>query len=174
MNFNELVQQRTSVRKFTNEKIAPEEVQAILRAALKSPSSKNKKPWQFVLIEDQEMLQKLSACKKFGAKPIESCALAVVVVGEPLESDVWIEDASIATIFMQLQAEDLGLGSCWIQIRERNTEDGISSDEYIKKLLQIPSQMQVLSILAVGHKAQQRTLSSEDDLEWEKVHLEQY
>lgn len=62
------------------------------------------------------MLQKLAACKKNGASFLESAALAIVVLANPMESDVWIEDASVASIFIQLQAEDLRLGSCWCQV----------------------------------------------------------
>ena len=66
------------------------------------------------------MLAKLSVCKPAGAAFLKDCALAVVVLANVMESDVWVEDASIASIYMQLQAEDLGLGSCWCQIRIRN------------------------------------------------------
>jgi septum formation protein len=60
-----------------------------------------------------------------GAAFLADAAMAVVVMADPLASDVWIEDASIASIMIQLQAEDLGLGSCWIQVRERFTATGI-------------------------------------------------
>ena len=54
--------------------------------------------------------------------------MAVVVMADPLASDVWIEDASIASIMIQLQAE-IGVGSCWIQVRERFTATGMPSGE---------------------------------------------
>ena len=72
---------------------------------------------------------------------------------------------------MQLQAEDLGLGSCWIQIRDRYNANEISSEEYIKDLLDLPMQLQVLSIIAIGHKGQEKPPITDEDLEWEKVHI---
>lgn len=171
MDFKELVQQRRSIRKYTDEKLSPEQVELIMRAALMSPASKRANPWQFILVEDKEMLDKLSDCKNMASKFIADCALAVVVVANPLDSDVWIEDASISTIMMQLQAEDLGLGSCWIQIRKRVTPSNTSSEEYIRVLLDIPLQLQVLSIVAIGHKAQERAPFNEEKLQWEKVHV---
>ena len=66
-----------------------------------------------------------------GADFLKDAPLAIVVLADPLASDVWIEDASIASILIQLQAEDLGLGSCWIQVRERYTATGMPADEYI-------------------------------------------
>ena len=64
--------------------------------------------------------------------------LAIVVMADPLASDVWIEDAAIASIMIQLQAEDLGLGSCWVQVRERFTATGMPSDEFVHGILDIP------------------------------------
>jgi nitroreductase len=171
INFQQLIMKRRSTRKFTEEALAPEQVELILKAALMSPTSKSSNAWQFLLVEDKEMLEKLSYCKKIGSKPIAGCALAIVVMADPFTSDVWIEDSSIASIMMQLQAEDLGLGSCWIQIRERSTATDTPSDEYVKELLDIPLQMQVLSIIVIGHKAQDRPPFDEEKLQWEKIHV---
>lgn len=173
-NFSELIANRRSIRKFTDESLSPEQVESILRAGLIAPTSKNARSWQFLVVEDKEMLQKLSHCKQSGSKPIDNCVLAIVVLADPLTSDVWIEDASIASIMMQLQAEDLGLGSCWIQIRERHTEAETPSDEFVRELLDIPFQLQVLSIIALGHKAQERPPFDEANLQWEKVHIGKY
>lgn len=170
-DFQQLIISRRSTRKFTDEHLKPEEVEKIIKAALISPASKSTNPWQFLLVEDKEILEKLSLCKKHGSKLIAGCTLAIIVLADPLASDVWIEDASIASIMMQLQAEDLGLGSCWVQIRERYTVTGTPSDEYIRELFDIPMQLQVLSVIAIGHKAQDRPPFDEENLQWEKVHI---
>lgn len=173
-DFQDLLSNRRSTRKFTEELLNPNEVEALLKAALKSPSSKNKKPWQFIVVEDKQQLNELAQSKSAGAKPIEGCALAIVVVADPLASNVWIEDASIASILIQLEAENLGLGSCWIQIRERYREDGYSAEQFIKDTLNIPLQLQVLSVIAIGRKAQEKSRIEDDNLEWEKVHIGKY
>lgn len=69
---------------------------------------------------------------------------------------------------IQLQAEDLGLGSCWVQVRERYTATGIPSDEFVRGVLDIPLQLQVLSVIAIGHKGMERKPFNEDHLQWEK------
>jgi len=173
-DFQELIKNRRSIRKFTETPLTPEQVETIMKAALMSPASKSSNPWQFILVEDKEVLEKLSVSKKHGGKLIAGCSLAVVVVADPLTSDVWVEDASIASIMMQLQAEELGLGSCWVQIRERFTEDEVPSEIYIRELLDIPLQLQVLSIIAIGNKAQERPPFDEEKLQWEKIHIGQY
>ena len=97
--------------------------------------------------------------------------MAVVVLGDPAKSDPWIEDASIAAEFMQLQAADLGLGSCWIQVRGRQTADGLWSEDYVRRLLEIPEELQVLCIMTFGHKDEERRPVDTSKLLWEKVHI---
>lgn len=170
-SFATLIKNRRSTRKFTDQLLSPDQVELILKAALMAPASKRKNPWQFIVVEDKEMLAKLAGCKPAGASFLESCAMAVVVMANVMESDVWVEDASIASIYMQLQAEDLGLGSCWCQIRNRQTEDDTDANVYVRNLLDIPYQLEVLSIIGFGYKDQERKPFDEDHLQWEKIHL---
>ncbi len=172
--FCELLQQRRSMRKFTDEELTQDQVVALLKAALMSPTSKRSNSWQFVVVDEKPLLEQLSRCKDMGAAFVKDAALAVVVLGDPLASDVWIEDASVASIILQLQAEDLGLGSCWVQVRERHTADGRAADEVVREVLDIPLQLQVLSIIAIGHKGMERKPFNEAHLLWEKIHLNKY
>lgn len=172
--FSDLIQKRRSTRKFTSEELTQEEVVTLLKAGLMAPSSKRTNCWQFIAVDDKELLERLSHCKASGSDFLKEAALALVVVADPLTSDVWIEDASVASILIQLQAEDLGLGSCWIQLRERSTANGTSSNEYVHELLNLPLQLQALSIIAIGHKAIERKPFNEDNLQWEKIHINQY
>ena len=162
------------MRKFTEQELSQDEVVALLKAALMAPSSKRSNPWQFVLVDDKETLHKLSFCKEMGASFLKDAALAIVVMADPLASDVWIEDAAIASLMIQLQAEDLGLGSCWIQVRDRFTAEGTPSGEFVHDVLDIPLQLQVLSIVAIGHKGMERKPFNEEHLQWEKVHINKY
>lgn len=162
------------MRKFTEEELTQEQVVALLKAGLMSPSSKRTNCWQFIVVDDKETLDKLSRCKESGSSFLKEAALAIVVIADPLVSDVWIEDASVASILIQLQAEDLGLGSCWVQVRERYAATGMPSDEYVRAVLDIPLQLQVLSIVAVGHKGMERKPFDETHLQWEKVHINKF
>ena len=173
-NFGELIKKRRSTRKFTKEELSQEEVVLLLKAALMSPTSKRTNAWQFIVVDDKETLQKLAHCKEHGAAFIADAALAIVVTADPLTSDVWIEDASVASIMIQLQAEDMGLGSCWVQVRERFAASGISADEYVHDVLDLPLQLQVLSIIAIGHKEVERKPFNEEHLQWEKIHINKY
>ena len=156
--FSELIRIRRSMRKFTEEELNQDEVVALLRAALISPSSKGVRPWEFVVVDNKELLQQLAHCKEHGAELVEGAPLAVVVLADPTQSDV-------------LQAEDLGLGACWVQIRNRTMADGKPAEEMVRAILHIPEHLRVLSIVAVGHKGMERKPFNEDRLQWEKVHI---
>jgi nitroreductase len=140
---------------------------ALMKAALMSPSSKRSNSWQFVVVDDKEKLKELSHCKEQASSFIADAALAIVVMADPLASDVWIEDASIASIMIQLQAEDLGLG-------ERFTATGMPSDEFVHGILDIPLQLQILSVIAIGHKGMERKPFNEEHLQWEKIHINKF
>ena len=173
-SFSELVKNRRSVRQFTEEKIKAEEVELIMKAALLSPTARNCRAWNFVLVENKEMLRKLSLCKTNFAAYLEHCALAVVVLNNPTESRAPVEDASIAAAYIQLQAEDLGLGSCWCHIPGRETADGQDSEQYIRDLLNIPFQYGVTCIIGIGNKKRAEIPHDEEHLLWENVHIERF
>lgn len=173
-NFQNLLIQRRSFRKFTDDLLQPEETEMILKAALLSPTSKNSHSWQFIVVEDKDMLQKLAKCKPQASQFIADCALAVVVMGNPLVSDVWIEDASIASIAMQLQAEDIAIGSCWVQVRERQFDEHTEAADYVRDTLEIPMPYEVLSIIAFGKKEKERKLNDVESLLWENVHIGEF
>ena len=173
-NFKDLAQLRRSHRKFTDEEIDAEDVRLIMRAALMSPTSKGQRAWQFVVVDDKMDLERLSDAKDMGGQFIKGAPLAVVVLGDPVQNDCWVEDGSIAAISMQYQAEELGLGSCWVQMRGRGLSDGTTADTVIRGILDSPENRCVLCVVAIGHKADERKPQNEDKLKWENVHIGKY
>lgn len=135
--FHDMLFTRHSIRKYTDEPIDGEHVKLLLEAALLAPSGKSVRPWEFVVVEDKEVLAKMSECRPFGSGPVAKCKLAIVVCGDPGKTDVWVEDCTIAATYIQLQAEALGLGSCWIQMRGRFDKDNNDSADLIRELLEI-------------------------------------
>ena len=170
-DFKDLVQLRRSHRKFTTEEIDGDDVKLILRAALMSPTSKGQRAWQFVVVDDPADIEKLADAKDLGAQFLKGAPLAIAVLGDPVQNDCWIEDGSIAAIAMQLQAADLGLGSCWAQMRRRGLTDGTTADTVIQGILDIPENYSVLCVLGIGHPADERKPQNEDRLKWENVHI---
>jgi len=152
----ELLRTRRSIRKFTAEKIAPETIEALIEAALRAPSSRGINPWEFILVDDPELLRRLSQTKQHGSEFLKDAPLAVVVCADSSKSDVWIEDCSIAAIIIQLSAVSMGLGSCWAQIRNRRHDAEQSAESYVRELLGLPEQITVEAILGIGHPAEKK------------------
>jgi nitroreductase len=173
-NFQQLQIKRRSIRKYTDELLSSDETKLILEAALLSPTSKNKHSWDFIAVEDKDTLKALSECKPHSASFIADAALVVVITGNPLISNACVEDASIAAINMQMQAEELGIGSCWVQIRNRNYTETITSGEFINDLLDIPMPLEVICVISFGKKEKERTPADLNNLRWEKVHIGKY
>lgn len=171
MDFHKLLLECHSIRRYTDQPINADDVKTILEAGLLAPSSKSKRPWQFIVVDDRETLEKLAKAKKVASHPIAGAAMAVVVVSNPELSDVFIEDTSIAAVFMQLQAAALGLGSCWIQIRNRFSEDGEPAEVMVQQLLGIPQYLPVECIVTFGYKNEDRKPVDPEKLLWEKVHI---
>lgn len=171
MTLHELLLQRHSIRRYTDEPIDAEDVKTIIEAALLAPTSKNMRSWQFVVLEDRDVIQRLEALKPSYAMSLKTAPLAVVVTTSPELSEAYIEDATCAAMFMHLQAADLGLGSCWIQVRGREQADGEPSENYVREMLGIPNDMIVECIMTFGHSAETRKPVDPAKLMWEKVHI---
>lgn len=170
MNLTELIMHRRSIRKFTAEAVSESDIAELKRVALCAPTSKNCKSWEFVFVTDTEIIKSLSASKEAGAAFMEQAPLAIVIFGDTAKTDVWVEDTSIAAAFIQLKAEELGLGSCWVQMRERGFADGRKADTIIRELLGAPANLAVECVIAIGHKDQQRNPYLDEKLPYDHIH----
>lgn len=170
MMLTDLMLKRRSTRKFNEDPITKEELEKILEAALLAPTSMNRKPCNFMVVERKEVLKELSECKDHGANLIEGADKAIVVIADTLIADTWIEDSSIALTHMHLMATELDIGSCWVQVHLRN-KDGEDSEEIVKNILKIDDHYRIVGILALGHSddiPEPHTLS---ELDKSKIHF---
>lgn len=146
----EFLRNRRSVREYRDEVIEPDIIDKLKEAVLLSPSSRNLEPWRFLFVTDKNIIQLLSRSKPVGAGFVKEAALAVVVCADQNISDVWIEDCSIASIILQFAGQSVGLGSCWVQIRGREYDSKLSSEEYLRSIFKLPENIRVESIIAFG------------------------
>ena len=172
--FLSLARKRRSIRKYLDKQVEAEKIDSMLEAVLRAPTSRGKNSWEFVVVTDPGLLEKLSNAKPHGANFLKNAALGIVVCANPQISDVWIEDASIASIFVHLAATALDLGSCWIQIRERKHDDTQTAEAYIAKVLNLPAHLKVDSIIAIGYPAQSKPAHPKERLPYDKVSLNSY
>jgi nitroreductase len=167
----DILRARRSIREYRDMDIDPEIIKLLKEAALRSPSSRGIKPWRFIFIEDRDTLKRLSRAKEHGSSFLGRAALGVIVCAEEGESDVWIEDCSIASIILQLAGQSMGLGSCWIQIRNRMHSNSLSSEDYVRDILGLPEGMKVESIISFGYPDEEKAPVAKEDLDYDKVIL---
>lgn len=107
---------RRSIRKYTSQNIEKEKLDEILKVALTSPTGRNLKPFELIVVRDKDSLEKLSLAKSTGSAMLKEADTAIIILGNPQKSNTWNEDASIVSFSIQLKAYELGLGSCWINL----------------------------------------------------------
>ncbi len=165
----DILQSRRSIRKFQPKQVEKALQEQLVQSALLVASSRGIRPWELIVLDIPEIIQILSASKEHGSAFMKDAPLVIAVLGIPGESDVWIEDTSIAASNILLAAEDLGLGACWVQIRCRNTAEKRSSEEYVREVLGISDTRSVECLIALGHPAEQKSPSSLEELPYQKV-----
>lgn len=168
--FIDLLRCRRSVRRFLPHPIEPEKIELLKEAVLRSPSSRNFDPWQFIFITDKHRLQSLSRLKPHGAEFLAEAALGIVVLGDEAQSDVWVEDCSIASILALLAAQSIDLGGCWVQVRNRLYDQAITSEDYVRQVLELPEHLRVLSVIGIGYPAERPDPIAEHDLKRDRIH----
>lgn len=172
--FLELLQKRRSVRQFQQKKVEQEKVEQLVEAMLRSPSSRSLDPWEFVVVDDTDTIAALSKAKPHGAGFMKNAPLAIVVCADPQKSDVWVEDCSIASILLHLAAADLGLGSCWVQMRLRQHDASTSAGQYVSKVLEIKDGLEVEAVIAIGYPAEEKPGHGREALLYDRVSYHRY
>lgn len=170
----ELLRQRRSIRKYTGKPVDPHLTNLLVEALLRAPSSRNINPWEFIIVDDRQLLAELATAKQHGSAFLEAASLAIVVCADSTKTDVWVEDCSIAAILAQMTAQSLGLGSCWIQIRNRLQAGGKSSEAFIRELLGLPDHIMVECIISLGCPGETRRGLAAGSLQYDKVRHNNY
>lgn len=170
MELLEIMQNRRSVRKYTGEAVSEENLEKILQAGLLSASSRSRRPWELIVVRDKDMLKKMAQCRAGSAQMLAEADAAVAVVADTSVSDVWIEDCSIIMANMHLMADSLGVGSCWIQGRLRETPNGVATEDYLRGLLRFPENFALEAILSLGMPEERPARRELSELPLEKIH----
>ena len=170
MELMDVMYKRRSSRKFTDEAITKEELDKILKAALLAPTSMNRKPCNFLVVERKETLKELAGAKNHGAELLAGADKAIVVLADTFVADTRCEDSSIALTYMHLMATDLGLGSCWVQIHLRD-KDGTDAEEVVREIVGVDDHYRIVGVMALGSIEKQPEPHTPDDLDKSKIHF---
>lgn len=155
MTFIELLRKRRSVRKFNSRSIDNCTLETLLKATLTAPSSKNTRSTRLAVVENRALLEQFSSMRSTGAGLLKDAPLAIVVMSDTSLTDMWRENCSISATILQLAAESLSLGSCWIQVDgrpHRDTEPNAkSAQEYLHEVAPQLKPYEILCIIALGY-----------------------
>jgi len=167
--FLDLLRKRRSIRQFTGQQLSEEHIRILKETVVRAPTSRGHNPWKFVFVTDREIISKLSQAKTKGSAFLANCPLAVVVCADTTCSDVWPEDCAIASICLQLAATELGLGSCWAQIRLRSHDDKTSASDFISTLLKLGDHVAVDNVIGIGYPAEIKEEHPAEELPWSHI-----
>lgn len=170
MELMDVMLKRRSTRKFNGENVTKEELDKILHAALLAPTSMNRKPCNFMVVERKEILEELSKSKDHGADLVKGADKAIIVIADTMIADTWCEDSSIALTYMHLMATEMGLGSCWVQIHLRN-KNGKDSEGLVRDILKIDDHYRIVGMLALGHSDDIPEAHDLADIDKNKIHF---
>jgi nitroreductase len=145
------IQERRSIFRFKSEDVGQDKIDAIIEAARWAPSFVNSQPWTIIVVKDKETRRRLrELAATIAAVGIEESPVTFIVSVDPKKDPHhYVEDGSAATQNMALAAHSLGLGSFWVGVYDVSGNRA-SSEEKIKKLLNIPMEHRVISMLPVG------------------------
>lgn len=172
--FTELAKKRRSIKKFTSQQVEQEKVDSIIEAALRAPSGRGARAWELVVVKDKGLLEKLSVAKPGGAAFVKDAPLGIVVSGDPSKSDLWLEDCAIAAVSMQYAAHSMGLGSRWTHMRGNEYKDGKTTRDYVAELLDLPDNLEVECIIAIGYPGEEMVPYKKEDLPFDQVNYHRY
>lgn len=170
----EAIAKRKCVRSFTDKKVEPEKVESILRAAMRAPSAMNGQPWEFIVVDDPAVLDKLKTYSP-GARALQTAPLAIVVLERQIPRRIEMgmtamgaHDLGACTENLFLQAVEEGLGVGWMGVM------GEKMQETLRNILGIPENMKAFAVLAVGYPAEGMDLTVEDRFDPSRIHYNSY
>ena len=159
----EAIKTRRSIRKFTDQPVEPEKLQAVLEAVQQAPSWSNRQCWSLVVVQEQEVrtrISELSFVESFFAtygyksnpaqKGLAQAPIVLVACADPQQSgdlrgeQYFMADLGIATQNLMLAAHDLGLGTVFV---------GVFDEEQLKELLGIPANIRIVGLFPLGYPA---------------------
>lgn len=169
----EIIRKRRSVRRFLDKGVEQEKLHEILKAAMVAPTAKNKRPWEFIIVADQETRRQLSLATPYAAFA-KDAPLVIVICYDTREGNRFKEDCSLSAGHIYLEALNQGLGTCFVQIAE-GTEAGVGEPEaYVKRLLAIPAPFRVQCLMPLGYPAQQAEPHRDGEFDKSKLHYERF
>jgi len=140
---------RRSIRRYTDDPVAEDQIDLLLKAAMAAPSAANLKPWHFVAVTRRAVLDSLADAHIYG-KMLFQAPLAICVCGDPgINEHMWVQDCAASTENILLAVTGSGLGAVWLGVYPREDRMGP-----VAEVLGIPDNIIPFSLLSIGHPAE--------------------
>lgn len=169
MKVMEAILKRRSIRQFTDQPIAKDDLTTLLRAAMMAPTARNCQEWEFVVVQNKDTFKKMMHVHPY-AKMLEQAACAIVVCGNTQREHApgyWMADCGAATQNILLAATSLGIGSVWLGVYPNEERM-----EGLAKLLGLPDYVKPLNIIALGYPNEKK--EDVDRFDPAKIHTEKW
>jgi len=158
---------RRSIRRYTDEPVSEADIKTLLEAAMSAPSASNRKPWQFVVVTERQVLDALAEAHPYG-KMLFDATLCIAVCGDSIdEGQYWVQDCSAATENLLLAVTALGLGAVWLGVHPG--EDRVA---FVRPILGLPETITPLNLISIGHPAEEKEPRTQYDES--RVHCERW
>lgn len=158
---------RRSIRRYTQAPVTEAELNTVLNAGFCAPTTKNLRPWDFIVVRDRAILADIAENNRY-MKMLPAAGLAIVVCGREAvlaEHDLLVNDCSAATENILLAAHGIGLGAVWCGVPPQRTA-------YLRERLSIPADVLPAAVISVGHPDERREAPERFDTS--RVHLNGY
>jgi nitroreductase len=158
---------RTSIREYSDKEISAEQINDLLKAGMAAPSSKDRRPWHFIVVSDKNTLNNLGGKLK-NAAILKDANKAIVVCGDSILSDnCWFLDCSAATQNILLAAQSMGIGAVWTAVYPYEDRTDIVNDVF-----KLPENIKPLAIVPLGYPAGENT--PKDKFDETRIHFDKW
>lgn len=156
MQYKELIESRRSVRKFSERSVERELLREVVGSVARyAPSSRNSHSTRFLIVDDKELLERISEMRDYGSAFVKGAACAILVMGDKTKTDLWQVNCSISTTMLLESLVEHGLKGCWVHVEgrpvKREEPDGEQAEAYLRGFLPIPEECGVLCLVACGY-----------------------
>lgn len=161
---------RRSIRKFESRPIEKEKIEKILRAGMQAPSAANQQPWEFIVVENKETLNKLSLMSPY-SKLVEGSGVTFVLLANIDTFRVptaWEQDMGAVAENMLLEVTHLELGGVWLGVATADTNVA-----YVREIFNLPKNIKPFALISVGYPDNQKN-EFIDRFDEKKVHYENW
>ncbi|RVU55138.1 nitroreductase family protein [Anaerosphaera multitolerans] len=170
----EIIKNRRTIRKYEDKPVEKEILEELLQFALMGPSYGNARPVQFLVVEDKEKLKKLSEIETFSTRFLADVPQVILVMADTdISKKTWVEECSIVASYLQLLAQEEGLSTGWVNLKEGETNQGVEIQSYLRELFDIPKNFNTLCVMPIGYGNERVRKRQEFDVS-SKVHYEKF